>query len=203
MKLYLSPLSPFARKARVVARETGLAARIEEVPVTVSPVKAHAEVAQSNPLGKVPTLVLDDGATLFDSPVICEYLDTLHPGRKLFPPAGEARWTALRLQALGDGIMEAAVLVRYETALRPKALQWADWIAGQREKWQAGLDLLERSAAALAGEPTIGSVTAGCALGYLDFRYGNDDWRGSRPALARWYEAFAKRASMGATVPVA
>jgi glutathione S-transferase len=203
MKLYLSPLSPFARKVRVLARETGLAARIEEVPVTVSPVKANAEVGRANPLMKVPTLVLDDGAVLFDSPVICEYLDSLHSGSKLFPPAGPARWTALRLQAAGDGILEAAVLVRYETALRPKELQWADWIAGQREKWHAGLDLLERSAATLAGELTIGGITAACALGYLDFRYGDEDWRASRPALARWYEAFAKRESMRATVPAA
>ena len=202
MKLYISPMSPFVRKVRVLARETGLAARIEEIPVTVSPVKANAEVGRANPLVKVPTLALDDGTALFDSPVICEYLDTLHPGRKLFPPAGEARWTALKLQAVGDGILEAAVLARYETALRPKELQWTDWIAGQRAKWQAGLDLLERSAATLAGEPTIGSITAGCALGYLDFRYGNEDWRGSRPALARWYEVFSARDSMRATVPV-
>ena len=203
MKLYLSPLSPFARKVRVLARETGLAARIEEVPAVVSPVKANADVGRANPLMKVPTLVLDDGSTLFDSPVICEYLDSLHAGRKLFPVAGEARWTALKLQAVGDGILEAAVLVRYETALRPKELQWADWIRGQREKWHAGLDLLERSVGAFAGELTIGSVTAGCALGYLDFRYGDDDWRGSRPALARWYEGFSGRESMRATAPVA
>jgi glutathione S-transferase len=202
MKLYISTLSPFARKPRVIARETGLTARIEEIPVTVSPLKANAEVGSANPLMKVPTLVLDDGTALFDSPVICEYLDSLHPGRKMFPPAGEPRWTALKLQAVADGILEAAVLVRYETALRPKELQWADWIAGQREKWHAGLDFLDRSAATLAGEPTIGSITVGCALGYLDFRYGNEDWRGSRPALARWYEAFAARESMRATVPV-
>jgi glutathione S-transferase len=202
MKLYTSPMSPYARKVRVVARETGLAARIEEIPVTVSPVKANAEVGRANPLAKLPTLVLDDGTALFDSPVICEYLDSLHAGRRLFPPAGETRWTALKLQAVADGILEAGVLVRYETALRPKELQWPDWIAGQREKWHAGLDLLERSAAALAGEPTNASVSAACALGYLDFRYGNEDWRGSRPALARWYEAFAARESMRATVPV-
>ena len=203
MKLYISPMSPFARKVRVVARETGPAARIEEVPAVVSPVKTNAEVGRANPLMKVPTLVLDDGSALFDSPVICEYLDSLHAGRKLFPAAGEERWTALKLQAVGDGILEAGVLTRYETVLRPKALQWPDWIAGQQERWHAGLDLLERSAAALAGEPTIGSITAACALGYLDFRYGDDDWRASRPALARWYEAFAARESMRATVPVA
>ena len=179
MKLYISPQSPFARKVRVVARETGLAARIEEVVAAVSPVKANAEVGRSNPLMKVPTLVLDDGSALFDSPVICEYLDSLHAGRKLFPPSGDARWIALRLQAVGDGILDAGILTRYETVLRPKELQWTDWMKGQREKWHAGLDLLERNAAALAGEPTIGSITAGCVLGWLDFRYGDDDWRAS------------------------
>jgi glutathione S-transferase len=203
MKLYISPQSPFARKARVVARETGLAARIEEVLATVSPVKPNAEVGRSNPLMKVPTLVLDDGSALFDSPVICEYLDSLHAGRKLFPPVGDARWMALRFQAVGDGILDAGILTRYETILRPKELQWADWKSGQREKWHAGLDLLERDAAALAGEPTIGSITAACALGWLDFRYGDEDWRPSRPALARWYEGFAARPSMRATAPVA
>ncbi|MET0680761.1 MAG: glutathione S-transferase N-terminal domain-containing protein, partial [Burkholderiales bacterium] len=182
MKLYISPQSPFARKARVVARETGLAARVEEVPATVSPVKANAEIGRANPLMKVPTLVLDDGSALFDSPVICEYLDSLHAGRKLFPPPGAARWAALKLQAVGDGILDAGILTRYETILRPQELRWADWKSGQREKWQAGLDLLERECAALAGEPTIGSITAGCALGWLDFRYGDDDWRPSRPA---------------------
>jgi glutathione S-transferase len=203
MKLYISPQSPFARKVRVVARETGLAARIEEVVATVSPIKANAEVGRSNPLMKIPTLVLDDGSALFDSPVICEYLDSLHGGRQLFPAAGAARWTALKLQAAGDGILDAGILARYETVLRPKELQWADWKAGQREKWQAGLDFLERESAALAGEPTIGSITAACALGWLDFRYGDDDWRASRPALARWYATFSTRDSMRATVPVA
>ncbi len=203
MKLYFSPPSPFARKVRVVARETGLAPRIEEIHASVSPVKANADVGRANPLMKVPTLVRDDGTALFDSPVICEYLDGLHAGRKLFPAAGEARWTALRLQAIGDGILDAGILARYETIVRPKDLQWADWIAGQREKWRGALDFLEREAAALAGEPTIGGITAACALGWLDFRYGDDDWRGSRPALARWYEAFAARESMRATVPVA
>ncbi len=202
MKLYISPQSPFARKARVVARETGLAPRIEEVLATVSPVKANADVGRSNPLMKVPTLVLDDGSALFDSPVICEYLDSLHADRKLFPPPGEARWTALKLQAVGDGILDAGILTRYELILRPKELQWADWIKGQREKWHGALDLLERETRALEGEPTIGSITVGCVLGWLDFRYGDDDWRESRPALARWYEGFSGRASMRATVPV-
>jgi len=203
MKLHYSPPSPFARKVRVFARETGLDKRIEEVATAVSPVKANTELAPANPLMKVPTLVLDDGTALFDSPVICEYLDSQHSGRKLFPPAGPARWAALRLQATGDGILDAGILSRYEMVLRPKELQWRDWIDGQKGKWREGLDLFERHAGELEGEPTIGSITAACVLGWLDFRWADDDWRGKRPKLARWYEQFSGRPSMKATIPVA
>ena len=203
MKLYFNAASPFVRKVRVTARETGQDAKIEEISSAVSPVKANADVAKANPLVKIPTLVTDDGMALFDSPVICEYLDSLHSGRKLFPPSGRERWSALRLQAVGDGILDAGILCRYEAALRPQELQWADWVAGQKAKWQAGLDLLERDAAALAGEPTIGAITAACALGWLDFRYGDDDWRRGRPQLARWFEQFSQRPSMRATMPSA
>jgi len=203
MKLYFNPASPFVRKVRVTARETGQEKKIEEIASAVSPVKANADLAQANPLVKIPTLVTDDGMALFDSPVICEYLDSLHAGRKLFPQAGPARWSALRLQAVGDGILDAGILCRYETMLRPQEHQSQDWITGQKGKWQAGLDLLERDVAALGGEPTIGSITAGCALGWLDFRYGDDDWRRGRPQLARWFEQFSQRPSMQATMPSA
>lgn len=201
MKLYFNAASPFVRKVRVVARETGLDDKIEEIATAVSPVKANADLAQANPLVKIPTLVTDDGTVLFDSPVICEYLDSLHSGRKLFPPAGAARWSALRLQAAGDGILDAGILCRYELAMRPPELHWADWIAGQKNKWRAALDLLERDTPALGGEPTIGGITVGCAVGWLDFRFGEDDWRATRPRLARWFDQFSKRPSMQATVP--
>ena len=202
MKLYFNAASPFVRKVRVTAHETGQHKRIEEIQSAVSPLKANADVAKANPLVKIPTLVTDDGTALFDSPVICEYLDSLHAGRKLFPPAGPARWTALRQQAVGDGILDAGILCRYES-LRPAELQWKDWIAGQKNKWRAGLDLLERNAAELGGEPTIGSITAACALGWLDFRYGDDPWRDGRPRLASWYKEFSSRPSMQATMPSA
>src|SRR5688572_19776405 len=110
MKLYFNAASPFVRKVRVVARETGQHQNIEEIASAVSPVKANADVAKANPLAKIPTLMTDDGTALFDSPVICEYLDSLHAGRKLFPPAGPARWSALKLQAVGDGILDAGIL---------------------------------------------------------------------------------------------
>jgi glutathione S-transferase len=157
MKLYISPASPFARKVRLVAHEAGLASRVEEIPTAVSPLKPNADLAKANPLMKLPTLVTDEGFALFDSPVICEYLDSLNAGRKLFPEAGAARWSALRQQAIADGILDAAISVRYQTALAPKALQWIDWQDGQRTKWRQGLDCLEADVLALQGEPTIGS----------------------------------------------
>jgi glutathione S-transferase len=203
MKLYFNSASPFVRKVRVVARETGLDSKIEEIPTAVSPIQPNADLARANPLTKIPALVADDGTTLFDSPVICEYLDSLHAGRKLFPAGGPARWSALRLQATGDGVLDAGILCRYEDVIRPKEFQWTGWTDGQKAKWHAGLDLLEREASTLGGEPTIGSIAVACALGWLDFRYGADNWRSTRPQLARWFEQFSARPSMQATMPKA
>jgi glutathione S-transferase len=201
MKLRYSPASPYVRKVMILAYETGLEPRIERLSTTVVPVKENEELSRENPLTKVPTLVTDDGQVLFDSPVICEYLDSLHHGSKLFPPAGAARWQALRLQALGDGILDAALLARYETAVRPQELQWRDWIDGQKRKIHHGLDSLEANIGELSGPLTIGTVAVACALGYLDFRFGSENWRASRPKLAAWYEDFAQRPSMKSTVP--
>ena len=201
MKLYSSVTSPYVRKVRVLARETGLAARIEEIPSAVSPVARDEQVARVNPLGKLPALILDDGTALYDSPVICEYLDGLHGGRRFFPPAGPARWTALRLQAEGDGLLDAAILARYEMALRPEPLRWPEWIAGQKAKVAGVLDLLERDAGSLAGDLTIGGITIACALGYLDFRFPDDGWRTARPRLAGWFAEVSARESLQATMP--
>ena len=203
MKLRYSPTSPFVRKVMVLAIETGLDSRIERIATTVEPVKPNDDLARQNPLMKLPTMLTDDGQVLFDSRVICEYLDSLHSGPKMFPPAGKARWIALRQQALGDGILDAAVLNRYETVMRPAALQWAEWSAGQMRKIHNGLAALDGKVGEGAfGSPfTIGQIAVGCALGYLDFRYPNEDWRGRNPALANWYGEFAKRKSMMATVP--
>jgi glutathione S-transferase len=203
MKLFFNHASPFVRKVRVFARETGLDKKIEEVATVVSPVQDNASLGQANPLVKIPALIADDGTTLFDSPVICEYLDSLQAGRKLFPAAGPARWTALKLQATGDGILDAGILCRYEMAVRPKEFQWSGWVEGQTRKWHGGLDLLEREAASLDGEPTIGGITVACALGWLDFRYGDDNWRKSRPKLGAWFEKFSARPSMQSTMPKA
>lgn len=201
MRLWFNPASPFARKVRIVAREAGLAEKIEELSIPVSPVKPHAELALENPLVKIPALTTPDLGTLYDSAVICEYLDSLHRGTPLFPKAGPQRWRALRLQALGDGILEAAVLVRYENAWRPQALQWSDWIAGQLGKVRGGLSALEREAAGWDDSFAIGQITAASVLGYLDFRFPQEAWRGSCPALALWYESIVRRPSVKATVP--
>ncbi|MCA3070561.1 MAG: glutathione S-transferase [Rhodocyclaceae bacterium] len=203
MKLYISPASPFARKVRLVAHEAGLASRVDEIPTAVSPLKPNGDLAKANPLMKLPTLVTDEGFALFDSPVICEYLDSLNAGRKLFPAAGAARWSALRQQAIADGILDAAIGVRYQTALAPKELQWTDWQDGQRTKWKQALDFLEADAKSLEGEPTIGSLSVAATLAWLDFRYGADDWRKGRPALASWLAVFGERPSMLATRPTA
>ena len=142
MRLRYSPTSPFVRKVMVVALETGVSDRIERIPTTVAPTTPNEDVARENPLVKVPALTTDDGLVLDDSPVICEYLDTLHSGAKLFPAAGKARWIALRQQALGDGVLEAAILGRYES-VRPKEFLWQDWIDAQLRKVRGALAALE------------------------------------------------------------
>jgi glutathione S-transferase len=200
MRLWLNPASPFARKVRVVARETGLESRIEEISIAVSPVKPHPDLARENPLVKIPALSTEEG-TLYDSPVICEYLDGLHGGKPLFPRSGAERWQQLRLQALGDGMLDAAVLMRYEKAVRPQPLQWGDWVAGQLGKVRSGLDALEPACAGWGDRFAIGEITAACVLGYLDFRFPDVEWRKGRPALERWYGRVSQRPSMRATVP--
>jgi glutathione S-transferase len=201
MKLYMSVTSPYVRKVRILARETGLAARIEEIPASVSPIAPDARVSRANPLGKVPALLLDDGSALYDSAVICEYLDGLHAGRPLFPAPGPARWTALKLQAEGNGLLDASVLARYELALRPEPLRWPEWIAGQKAKVTGVLDALEGAADTLAGDLTIGGITVACALGYLDFRFADDAWRAGRPRLATWFATVSARESLRTTMP--
>ncbi len=199
MKLRHAAASPFVRKVMVVAHEHGLLDRIELVPTLVSPVEANQSLAAENPLMKVPSLVTDD--QLFDSPVICEYLDTLATGRKLFPAVGSARWTALRQQALGDGILDALILCRYETT-RPEDKRWSGWTDGQIRKAHQGLGAAEREP--LVGRRTIGHITIGIMLGYLDFRFPDDGWRTRHPRLAAWYrEEIEQLPSMQATKPPA
>jgi glutathione S-transferase len=201
MKLRYSPTSPYVRKVAVVAIEAGLDARVERIETDVW--DAATDIAEDNPLGKVPALVTDEGMVLYDSPTICEYLDSLHDGPKLIPAEGPARWQALNLHALAGGIMDAAVARVVEVRARPEALRFDGWLERQKLKIGRALDALEGRAAAggLGGPVTLGTITLGCALGYLDLRFSEDAWRDGRPALAAWYETFSQRPSMQATVP--
>jgi len=201
MKLYYSANSPFVRKVTVLAMEAGIDNKLQRAPASV--LGPGSEVAKDNPLGKVPCLITDDGHALYDSPVICEYLDGQHGGGKAFPPAGPVRWTALRRQALADGIMDAAVSRVMETR-RPENERSPAAQEKQRNVIAGALDALEAEADKLGdpkGAADIGAIAVGCALGYMDLRHGADNWRQGRPNLAKWFEVFSKRPSMSATVP--
>lgn len=199
MKLFHAVASPFARKVRIAAAERGLA--LDLVAAAVTPVKPDPTVKAMNPSGKIPTLLADDGTALYDSRVIVEYLDSLGDAPKLIPAAGKARWKALTLQSLADEMLDAAVLGRYETFLRPADKRWDEWIAGIHGKIDDSLKALAAETAHLSGPVDIGVIAAACALGYLDFRYPDKNWRAAHPGLAGWYAGFAERPSMKATVP--
>ena len=201
MKLYAIATSPYVRKVMVFAHETGLIDRIEIVKPNISLTTSDPDLNRANPIGKVPALVLDDGGSLYDSPVICEYLDSLHDGPKYFPSAGPERWHALQRQALGDGMLDAAVTARLEVAARPAALQWADYVTAQLAKVRRGLDALEADCLYFPPGLDIGSIAVACALAYLDLRYAEEEWRVGHPSLAAWFEPIAERPSMFATTP--
>lgn len=201
VQLHFSPASPFVRKVRVVAIETGQQGDLELVEVHVTPIAPSADVTPANPIGKIPCLITPDAGPLYDSRVIAEYLDGRHAGPRLFPTDGPARWQALRRQALADGIMDAAVLARYEALLRPAELRWEDWLANQKLKFRRALDQLEDEVSGFAQALDIGQIATGCALGYLDFRFPDEGWRAARPKLGAWFEDFAARDSMRKTAP--
>jgi glutathione S-transferase len=201
MRLHTNPASPFGRKVKVLAHEAGLIGRIELHDRVLSPVSPDDAVVADNPLGKIPCLVADDGHALYDSRVICEYLDSLHDGPRLFPAKAPERWRVLTLQALGDGIMDAGVATRYESVLRPEGYRWGSWIDGQKLKIARALDRIEELAEGFGEAVDVGVIAAACALGYLDFRFPEDRWRDGRPRLAAWFERFDERPSMRATRP--
>ena len=200
MKLYHSQTSPYVRKCMFIAHHLGLADQIEKLPSAASPVNRDQTIIPSNPLGKVPTMIADDGTVLFDSRVICEYLDELGKGG-FFPATGASRWRVLTEQALADGILDAALLARYEATLRPESLRWSEWMAGQLDKINVGLAHIEKSFDASDDRVDIGRVSLGCALGYLDFRFGDLGWRSKCPKLGAWYDKFSKLPAMEATKP--
>ena len=201
MKLVSATASPFVRKARVLILELGLQDTvILQDPGAVTPVSNNPDLNAVNPLGMVPALELDDGSNLIDSPVICEYLNQVADG-PFFPEDAKRRFQTLGLQALGDGILDLSVALRYETAMRPQELRWQDWIDHQNQKIARGLDALETKCAQFEASPLIGEITIACTLGYRDFRYADDDWRVGRPALTSWFEAIMQRASLRQTIP--
>jgi glutathione S-transferase len=200
MKLHWSPRSPFVRKVMIVAHERGLVDRLECVRTVAATTTPHAELMRDNPLSKIPTLVLDNGTALYDSPVICEYLDALDGKPQLFPRDREPRMIALRRQALGDGFLDLLVLARNE---RLRQVPSDVHLKSTAVRSAAVLDSLEREAQALMTSTfDIGHIAIGCALSYLDFRFAEEDWRQSHPALARWHAGFSARPSVEATLPV-
>lgn len=194
MILYNAPASPFGRKTKVVAHELGIA--LEERPV--DSVATSEFLDEFNPLRQIPTLVLEDGATLYDSRVICPFLDSLSDRPSLYPESG--RWAVLTREALGNGLMEAVLQRRMET-LRPDGEQSPGFVTKLDQRIGRAIARLEEAAAELSSGPLrIDQITAACALEYTDFRFGRD-WRGNAPGLSAWLDRFAERPSMQATRP--
>ena len=199
MKLIFSPASPFVRKVRVVIDESGLTDQVTPVPVQTTPLVTDPAARNANPLGKIPALVLDDGKSLFDSRVICRYLNDISDAG-LYP--AERIWDVLTLEALADGIMEAAVLMVYEGRLREAENRSVIWVEAQWEKITHALDALERQEfAAMQGDLNIAHLATACALDYLDFRHSALDWRKGRAALDKWHSQVARRTSLKTTLP--
>ena len=193
MKLHWSPRSPFVRKVMIAAHELGLVDRLSLVRTPVAMTTTNKALQADNPLSKLPTLMLDDGTPLYDSVVICEYLDTLHDGPKLFPSEPTAKWTALRRHALGDGLLELLILWRNE---REREHPSPVFLKTFQEKVDGSFATLEKDAAAIAATPFgIGHIAIGCALSYSDFRFSDRDWRSDHPQIAGWHKTFSERPS--------
>jgi glutathione S-transferase len=188
MILRSSPPSPFGRKVKIAAAVLGLMDQIDIVPADTN--NASDELRSQNPLGKIPTLVLDDGRTLFDSRVILDYLDHLAGGGRIIPGSADARFAALRMQALCDGIMDASILQVYEARFRPESVRHQPWLDYQAEKVARALASLEAEPQALNPIPHVGQIALACALGYQDLRFSGA-WRRSHPNLVAWLDRFA------------
>jgi glutathione S-transferase len=200
MRLYHSPTSPFVRKVMVLLHEAHAIDRVTLVPVMGTPLDPGTMPVDRNPLGKIPALEREDGPTLYDSRVICRFLDD-RLGAGLYP-AGPGLWDTLVLEATADGMTDAAVLMRYEMHVRPAAARSTEWVDGQWAKVDRALTALEdRWTSHLSGPVDMGQIAVGCALGYLDFRHGERGWRAGRPGLSAWFDRFDARPSMRATAP--
>lgn len=202
MTLFHNPASPFVRKVLVLLHETGQQDRVALQLSQLTPVKPDLALIGDNPLSKIPALRLANGTVIHDSRVILDYLDHQHVGNPLIPREGAARWRRLTLASMADGIMDAAVMIRYETALRPVEKHWDEWLDAQRDKIRRALATLESEAIAeLASHFDIASISVACALGYLDLRHGDLEWRENNPQLAAWFSEVSLRPSMVETVP--
>lgn len=200
MTLLSAPASPFGRRVKMTAILKGLIADIVIESVDTSQPE-NAALKSRNPLQKIPVLILEDGSELYDSRVICDYLDSLLPEPRLIPASGPERYRVLRLGALADGIMEAALLLVYEKRFRPEDLRSADWARRQQSKIETALDWLEASLPGWTAEPDYGDVSLAAALGYLDFRH-EGRWRTGRPQLVAWLAAFERAVpAYAATAP--
>ncbi|WP_163847777.1 glutathione S-transferase [Pseudooceanicola aestuarii] len=199
MKLVHSPASPFVRKVRVTILECGLQDRVEMQQVATSATAPAAEAIAANPLGKIPALLREDGPAIHDSRVITRYLNAV-AGADLYPQARQ--WEVLTLESLADGIMEAGVLMVYEYRLRPDDKVFPEWVEAQWNRITRTLDVIgDRWISHLNGPLDASQIALACALGYLDFRHGDRNWRADRPALAQWAEGFGQRPAMQDTVP--
>ena len=202
MSLYHNPASPFGRKVVVLLFETGQQNRVAIKPVSLTPIAPSDELNRDNPLGKLPALCLADGSVIHDSRVILDYLDQQHVGNPLIPPTGAARWRRLTLASTADGVMDAAVLMRYELGLRPLDKQWDDWLKAQSDKIHRALAYLEHNAIAeLTSHFDVAAISVACALAYIDLRLPDFDWRSPNPQLGGWYAEVCKRPSMQASRP--
>ncbi|TCL01369.1 glutathione S-transferase [Shimia isoporae] len=199
LQLIHSPASPFVRKVRVTLAETEQVADVDLVRVHTTALSTADEAAAANPLGKIPALVRPDGPAIYDSRVICRYL-VARAGADLYPE--DRLWDVLTIEATADGILESAVLMVYEKRLRPEEIVFGDWLESQWGKVAGALDALnDRWMSHLHGPLDMGQIAVGCALGYLDFRHDDRNWRNGRDALAAWYDDFAQRESMVTTFP--
>jgi glutathione S-transferase len=202
MKLFYAPQSPFARKVRAAAIELGLEDRIALEYAEVVPGKPAAAYAQSyNPLRKVPALVTDAGETIYDSTVICEYLDSLAGGGILIPRDASRRWRVLTHHALAQGMCESVILIRYETWLRPQTLRWPVWVDDHWDKIRSGLAWFDENDGALAEPINLAQLALGAALGYIDFRWPENGWRGEFANVKAWFARLEQRPSFTKTKP--
>ena len=202
MKLFHSPASPFVRKVVVLLHELDKAEEVDLATITSTAFASDEGLAASNPLAKLPALVRDNGTTLYDSRVITAFLNDLYGGKMY--PAGASRWETLALEATGDGIMDSAVSMAYETRLRPKDMQYGDWIEAQWTKVARAISALNaRWMSHLSGPVDMGHISVACALSYVDFRHDARNWRAGNEALAQWHADFDSRPSMQATKPPA